>query len=95
MVIESLLTDESGAKTKVNVGFGWGLAEAIAPRYSLVLLPRDMTECCLPFPSFHHMRSDSNTVTGWRVNLSGTELPPLRGAFTWILSYLFESTGWV
>lgn len=40
---------------------------------------RDSTECCLPFPSFHHMQRDPTTVTGWRVHLRGTELPPLRG----------------
>lgn len=38
----------------------------------------DPTECALPFPSFHHMRPDSSSRTGWRVNLQGSVLPPMK-----------------
>ena len=38
----------------------------------------DETECALPFPSFHHMRQDSSSRTGWRVNLQGKSLPPMK-----------------
>mmetsp|Transcript_7878 Transcript_7878/g.12039 ORF Transcript_7878/g.12039 Transcript_7878/m.12039 type:complete len:961 (-) Transcript_7878:1421-4303(-) len=41
--------------------------------------PLDKTECCFPFPSFHHMVPDSTTETGWRVNIRGDALPPLKG----------------
>jgi hypothetical protein len=40
--------------------------------------PLDPTECALPFPSFYHAKPDRSTVTGWRVNLRGDVLPPLR-----------------
>ena len=41
--------------------------------------PIDPTECWLPFPSFHHMRRDLSTATGWRVNLKADLLPMLKG----------------
>lgn len=41
--------------------------------------PLDTTECCLPFPSFHHMVEDNTTDTGYRVALEGNVLPPLKG----------------
>jgi hypothetical protein len=41
--------------------------------------PLDETECVLPFPSFHQMRPDSTTPTGYRVDLKGHLLPPLKG----------------
>lgn len=50
--------------------------------------PLDTTECALPFPSFHHMRPDSTTITGWRVDLKG--LPPLRGGIPFHPSFLNE-----
>jgi hypothetical protein len=40
--------------------------------------PLDTTECWLPFPSFHALRPDTTTATGWRVHLQGHLLPPLR-----------------
>lgn len=36
----------------------------------------DTTDCFLPFPSFHHMRQDESSRTGWRVTLDN--LPPMR-----------------
>jgi len=41
--------------------------------------PLDTTECCLPFPSFHHMVQDNTTDTKYRVALQGDALPPLKG----------------
>jgi hypothetical protein len=41
--------------------------------------PLDTTECSLPFPSFHSMVKDNTTDTGWRVELRGDALPPLKG----------------
>eukprot|EP00980_Cylindrotheca_fusiformis_P008961 scaffold1912_cov135-Cylindrotheca_fusiformis.AAC.8 len=38
----------------------------------------DTTECALPYPSFHHMRPDPSSKTGWRVNLQGGSLPPMK-----------------
>jgi hypothetical protein len=40
--------------------------------------PLDETECWLPFPSFHALKADESTETGWRVNLQGKLLPPLK-----------------
>lgn len=40
--------------------------------------PLDDTECWLPFPSFHVMKADNSTDSGWRVNLQGKLLPPLK-----------------
>ena len=39
----------------------------------------DLTECALPFPSFHHMLPDPTSSTGWRVDLEGNSLPLMRG----------------
>lgn len=50
--------------------------------------PLDETECALPFPSFHHMRKDTTTPTGWRLDLKG--LPPLRGGIPFHPSFLNE-----
>ena len=50
--------------------------------------PLDETECALPFPSFHHMRRDPTTPTGWRVDLKG--LPPLRGGIPFHPRFLNE-----
>jgi hypothetical protein len=50
--------------------------------------PLDETECALPFPSFHHMRQDPTTPTGWRVDLKG--LPPLRGGIPFHPQFLNE-----
>jgi hypothetical protein len=63
------------------------------PMYSL---PKDCddldeTECALPFPSFHHMRADSTSPTGWRVHLRG--LPPLRGGLPFHPRFLNELDG--
>lgn len=38
----------------------------------------DATECALPYPSFHHMRRDPSSRTGWRVNVQGSLLPPMK-----------------
>jgi hypothetical protein len=51
----------------------------------------DETECALPFPSFHHMKVDLDTPTGWRVNLKG--LPPLRGGLPFHPRFLNELDG--
>jgi hypothetical protein len=51
----------------------------------------DETECALPFPSFHHMKADPTTVTGWRVHLRG--LPPLRGGIPFHPHFLNELDG--
>jgi len=61
--------------------------------WPLATLPQDCddldeTECALPFPSFHHMRPDPTTVTGWRVDLKG--LPPLRGGIPFHPTFLNE-----
>lgn len=40
--------------------------------------PLDETECFLPFPSFHLLKKDNSSVTGWRVNLQGRLLPYLK-----------------
>jgi hypothetical protein len=53
--------------------------------------PLDDHECALPFPSFHHMREDSSSATGWRVNLRG--LPPLRGGIPFHPRFLNELDG--
>lgn len=55
--------------------------------------PMDATECCLPFPSFHHMVPDSTTVTGWRVNLRGDTMPVLKGGIRLDPSFLNELDG--
>lgn len=64
--------------------------------WPLASLPQDCdslddTECSLPFPSFHHLREDPTTETGWRVNLKG--LPPLRGGIPFHPSFLNELDG--
>jgi hypothetical protein len=53
--------------------------------------PLDDHECALPFPSFHHMREDSSSPTGWRVHLRG--LPPLRGGIPFHPRFLNELDG--
>ena len=53
--------------------------------------PLDTTECSLPFPSFHHMRRDPRSATGWRVHLKG--LPPLRGGLPFHPQFLNELDG--
>jgi hypothetical protein len=53
--------------------------------------PLDETECGLPFPSFHHMREDPSSPTGWRVHLRG--LPPLRGGIPFHPRFLNELDG--
>ena len=55
--------------------------------------PLDPTECALPFPSFHHMVADVTTDTGWRVNLQGKVLPPLRGGLEIHPGFLNELDG--
>lgn len=40
--------------------------------------PMDTTECFLPFPSFHMLREDPSTATGFRVHFHGEVLPPLK-----------------
>jgi hypothetical protein len=45
--------------------------------------PLDETECWLPFPSFHMLRKDNTTDTGFRVNLRGDLLPPLKRSRWW------------
>jgi len=55
--------------------------------------PLDETECSLPFPSFHFMRRDSSTETGWRVNLQGKLLPLLKGSITMDPHFLNEVDG--
>ncbi len=57
----------------------WGPWPAPTPPHLTNCNPLDTTECCLPFPSFHHLRRDVTTVTGWRVHFNGTQLAPLRG----------------
>ena len=47
----------------------------------------DETECIFPFPSFHHMRPDSTTDTGWRVHLPAAVLPPLKGGIDMQLDF--------
>lgn len=53
--------------------------------------PMDPTLCALPFPSFHHMRKDDTTTTGWRVDLKG--LVPLRGGIPFHPTFLNELDG--
>ena len=53
----------------------------------------DDTECALPFPSFHHMRPDSKSITGWRVNLKPHVFPALRGGVTINPSFINELDG--
>ena len=53
--------------------------------------PLDTTECALPFPSFRHMRPDTTTPTGWRVDLKG--LPALRGGIPFHPKFLSELDG--
>lgn len=53
--------------------------------------PLDETECSFPFPSFHHLREDPTTVTGYRVQLQG--LPPLRGGIHLRPDFLNELDG--
>jgi len=53
--------------------------------------PLDTTLCALPFPSFHHMKRDDTTNTGWRVDLKG--LPPLRGGIPFHPKFLSELDG--
>ena len=53
----------------------WSAPKQLGPQCD----PLDTTECCLPFPSFHHMVVDDTTDTGWRVALQGNMLPPLKG----------------
>jgi len=55
--------------------------------------PLDPTECVLPFPSFHHVVNDETTATGWRVNLKGHILPPLRGGLQLHPGFLNELDG--
>jgi hypothetical protein len=51
----------------------------------------DHTECALPFPSFHHMKPDTSSPTGWRVDLKG--MPPLRGGIPFHMKFLNELDG--
>ncbi len=51
----------------------------------------DSTECALPFPSFHHMKLDTSSPTGWRVDLKG--MPPLRGGIPFRPKFLDELDG--
>ena len=51
----------------------------------------DDTECALPFPSFHHMKPDASSPTGWRVDLKG--MPPLRGGIPFHPKFLNELDG--
>ena len=53
----------------------------------------DDTECALPFPSFHHMRRDASSRTGWRVNLQPTSLPRMKGDQLTELSFLNDLDG--
>lgn len=46
--------------------------------------PLDETECWLPFPSFHMLRKDNTTDTGYRVHLRGKLLPPLKRSRFWL-----------
>ena len=55
--------------------------------------PLDTTECCLPFPSFHHLVPDNTTVTGWRVNLRGNTMPPLKGGMEIDATFLNKLDG--
>jgi len=40
--------------------------------------PLDETECWVSFPSFHALRPENSSATGWRVNLEGRLLPSLK-----------------
>jgi hypothetical protein len=53
--------------------------------------PLDTTLCALPFPSFHHMKRDDTTTTGWRVDLKG--LVPLRGGIPFHPKFLNQLDG--
>ncbi|CAB9513873.1 expressed unknown protein [Seminavis robusta] len=41
--------------------------------------PLDTTECSFPFPSMHHLKVDTTTETGYRVNLHPDTFPTLKG----------------
>ena len=53
----------------------------------------DGTECALPFPSFHHMIVDPTSKTGWRMNLQGKNLPPMKGDIQMDLSFFNDLDG--
>lgn len=53
----------------------------------------DTTECWLPFPSMEFMKRDPTTATGWRVNLNGQMLPPLKGNVRMDPQFLNELDG--
>jgi hypothetical protein len=55
--------------------------------------PLDETECSLPFPSFHQMRPDPSTPTGWRVDLKSHLLPPLKGGIRMEPTFLNQLDG--
>ena len=43
--------------------------------------PLDATECALPFPSAYHLREDTATASGYRVNVKPETFAPLKGLF--------------
>ena len=43
--------------------------------------PLDSTECALPFPSSYHLREDTTTASGYRVNVKPETFAPLKGLF--------------
>ena len=45
--------------------------------------PLDSTECILPFPSFHYLREDPTTKTGYRVDIDRRVLPLMKGGISW------------
>ena len=55
--------------------------------------PLDETECAFPFPSFHHMKPDVSSTTGWRLNLRGEVLPKLRSGTEVDVDFLNELDG--
>ncbi|GKY97657.1 hypothetical protein MPSEU_000724000 [Mayamaea pseudoterrestris] len=55
--------------------------------------PIDTTECWLPYPSFHHMRRDMSTETGWRVDLKADILPRLKGGVKMDPAWLNDKDG--
>ena len=59
----------------IVIHFGPSLSDSRIPSNHCDTM--DSTVCALPFPSFHHMKKDESSKTGWRVDLKG--LPPLRG----------------
>lgn len=65
----------------------WPAAVALPEHCDLL----DTTECMLPFPSYHHMKVDEYSPTGWKVDLKG--LPPLRGGIPFHLNFLNELDG--